>query len=153
MPPRPRNAQTFVKQIPTALADLEVELQTIVASHGFCPSIHGVCVDSPHSEVRMERLNCPNLAEKYETDADTPETIPEAVWDKIRRMVRIVYELEGIECIDITPYNFMQEGEGRVWMVDFGHAAYTTSKKGKPPANWFLRDFLEGNNCWNPDFR
>ena len=155
------HSDTFVKLIPSALADLEVELQTVVyEGHGFCPKVLGVrgptCADGS-TEVRMERLHCLNLAELYETDADTPQDIPEAVWDEVRRMVRTVFEVEGIECIDITPYNFMQEGSrgerGRVWMIDFGHATYTEAEKGQPPGNWFLREFVEGANSWNPDFR
>ena len=36
--------------------------------------------------------------------------------------------------------------------LDFGDAQYTKQGKGEKPANWFLRDFLDGVYDWNPDF-
>ena len=90
-----------------------MELQIVVSErHGFYPRVLGdrgpTCVGGS-TEVRMECPQCLDLAELYETDADTPQDTPEAVWDEVHRMVRTVFEVEGIECIDITPYNFMQE--------------------------------------------
>lgn len=65
-------------------------------------------------------------------------------------MVRTLFEEEGIEYIDITPYNFL-ENEGELYMIDFGDARYIPTNI---EMDWFLKEFLEdGVNSWNPDFR
>ncbi len=57
---------------------------------------------------------------------------------------------EGIEYIDITPYNFI-ELNNKIYLIDFGHARFRTKSKS---INWFLKRFLfDMINEYNPDFR
>jgi len=35
-------------------------------------------------------------------------------------------------------------------MIDFGDARYTDNDK---PVDWFVREFMEGENSWNPDYK
>jgi hypothetical protein len=43
----------------------------------------------------------------------------------------------------------MEDTEGKIWIIDFGHAYYTDPSK---KVNWFLKEFLDGEFGWNPDF-
>jgi hypothetical protein len=42
----------------------------------------------------------------------------------------------------------------KVWIIDFGHAYYSTTPLAddKKAINWFLREVLDGEKSWNPDF-
>lgn len=86
------------------------------------------------------------LADQY---SDDPAKIPKRVWQEIHRILSILFECEGIEYIDITSYNFMEDTEGKIWIIDFGHAYYTGQEK---KMNWFLKEFLDREYGWNPDF-
>jgi RIO-like serine/threonine protein kinase len=97
-------------------------------------------------EVTMEHLDALCLADMY---TDDPEKIPAEIWEKIRNIVRILYNDEGIEYIDITGYNFIEK-DNKIYIIDFGDAKYT---KKTEKINWFLEEFLNGYNGWNPDFR
>lgn len=128
----------------TASSELEIELQRVASQHGFCPKV----LSSEGIVFEMEKIDAPCLAEKYgEKSTDTPPWI----WNEIIRILAVLYECEGIEYIDITPYNFIEK-DGKVWIIDFGHAYYTKSQKQEKPQNWFLAEFLDGELVWNPDF-
>jgi tRNA A-37 threonylcarbamoyl transferase component Bud32 len=95
----------------------------------------------------MKKIDGFCLADLY---TDDPTMIPDWIWDEIQRILAILYEREGIEYIDITGYNFVQEtSTNKIWIIDFGHAYYTTLET---PVNWFLQEVLDGEKGWNPDF-
>jgi RIO-like serine/threonine protein kinase len=73
---------------------------------------------------------------------------------KVEHILETLFECEGIEYVDITSYNFMEDVDGKIWIIDFGDAYYTLEEKGAPAANWFLRSVLAGESgkAWNPDF-
>lgn len=126
----------------TNVSPLEAELQSIASNnYGFTPRIHSIEEDV----VIMDKINGLCLAEKY---TDDPKKIPMHIWQEIHRILLILFEREGIEYVDITSYNFMEDSEGKIWIIDFGHAYYT----GKKEVNWFLKEFLDGDFGWNPDF-
>lgn len=143
-------SKIFRKRIAEDAIQLEAELQSVSASHGFSPKIDSVS----ETHICMEDLQSPCLADEY---GDDPNDIPEWIWMCIRDMLTTLYEVEGIEYVDITPYNFILKGE-RVYVIDFGHAYYRKCNQSSllsqtAPENWFLRDFLDGQNSWNPDFK
>jgi tRNA A-37 threonylcarbamoyl transferase component Bud32 len=131
----------FIKEVDEEIGELEVELQTIATRHGFAPMIWDTEIVNGKIIITMDHLGSENLDDTY------GEEIPEEVWDEIRRIVRTLYEEEGIEYIDITPYNFIEK-DGKIYVIDFGDAKYTD---GEP--NWFLNEFLDGENSWNPDYK
>lgn len=136
----------FIKRIAVPLAEDEVYLQSIAALNGFAPRIYDICKDSDNWTVTMDDLGHTNtLSNIYGEDA---EKIPDWIWDEIRFIMNVLID-EGIEYVDITSYNFM-EVDGKIFVVDFGDAKYI--RKGVS-MNWFLRDFIDGHNGWNPDFR
>ena len=91
----------------------------------------------------MEKIDALCVADMYGEDV---EKLPNWIWEEIVRILTVLYTCEGIEYVDITPYNFI-EVNGKVWIIDFGHAYFTK------PKNWFLRDILKGEKGWNPDFK
>jgi serine/threonine-protein kinase RIO1 len=58
-----------------------------------------------------------------------------------------LYEVEGIEYPDITPYNFIKV-KNKIYIIDFGDAKYRDKE-----TNWFLTEFMDGENSWNPDYK
>ena len=126
---------------------LEAELQDIAASYGFAPKIQRI----DGNVAQMDSIEGLCLADFY---TDDPEAIPYVIWYKIELMLSVLFEREGIEYVDITSYNFMEDTEGKVWIIDFGDAYYTPKAKGEPASNWFLRSVLSGESvkAWNPDF-
>jgi len=131
-------------------ARLEIELQTIAANYDFSPKVYEVVPVETKLVFCMERIHAPCLAEVYGED---PRRIPRYVWQQIRDILQILYDEEGIEYIDITPYNFIERSDGKVYIIDFGDAYYTKQSGSREPNNTFLKDFLDGSYTWNPDFK
>ena len=122
---------------------LELELQNIASTYKFAPEIYEIEGETVH----MKKIDGLCLADLY---TDDPTMVPDWIWKEIQRILTILYEREGIEYIDITGYNFVQEtGTNKIWIIDFGHAYYTNPEK---PVNWFLQEILDGGKGWNPDF-
>jgi tRNA A-37 threonylcarbamoyl transferase component Bud32 len=136
----------FVKRLRNVNHRLEeVELQRLVSrNYDFAPKIHKLEFVDNDCLVYMDDVGkC--LADIY---GDAPDKIPMYIWSEIHEIVRILYEEEGIEYEDITPYNFTEK-DGKIYIIDFGHARYAL----KDTINWFLREFLDGENSWNPDYK
>jgi len=130
----------------------EIEMQEISANYGFSPKIIKSEITFNKEDrkyignITMENLNELCIADRYGED---PRNIPKIIWDQIRTIIRILYNEEGIEYIDITGYNFIEK-KGKVYIIDFGDAIYTRKDR---EMNWFLSYFLGGHNGWNPDFK
>lgn len=123
----------------TASSLLEIKLQKIASSHGFTPKV----LSQNGLEFEMEKIDAPCLADIY---GEEVENLPNWIWEEIVRILTVLYRCEGIEYVDITPYNFIEKN-GKVWIIDFGHAYFTK------PQNSFLEDILDGVRSWNPDFK
>jgi len=137
----------YSDKITNAEIENEIELQKISAKHGFSPKIIDYTFDEVSCVIKMENLNEMCLADKY---GDLSEHISKDIWRQIHDIIEYLYEQEGIEYIDITPYNFIEK-EDKVYIIDFGHAKYTNENK---KINWFLNEFLNDRiNEWNPDFK
>ena len=134
----------FIKRVSKETSDNEAELQRIASNYGFSPKVISVTKIDDACFITMEDLEAECLADVYGEDA---KDIPKWIWDEIRSMVTTLMDEEGIEYVDITPYNFIEK-DNRVYMIDFGDARYT---EGCP--NWFLSEFLDGENSWNPDYK
>ena len=127
-------------------AENEVELQKIADNYNFVPKIINTSFEEERCVIEMEYLESKNLADIY---GENIEEVPEHVWNSIRIILKILLEEEGIEYVDITPYNFMEK-DGKVYVIDFGHAYYTDLVDVNP----FLNDVLYNDlKSWNPDFK
>ncbi len=119
--------------------DNEISLQIIGSQLGVSPRILHTLQDTNKFYIVMERIEGMTLADFYGDD------IPEFAWKEVRRIVGLLLQ-NGIQYVDITPYNFMiEEKTEKIYVIDYGHAK-------KFSVNWFLMDFLGGSNKWNPDF-
>lgn len=136
----------FIKEVPITTSENEVELQMIAAKYGFSPNIISTSTLDKTCFICMEHLNRECLADVYSED---PNDIPTWIWDRIRMMVKTLLEDEGIEYPDITPYNFIEK-DNQVYMVDFGDAKYIDENN---PISWFVQEFIDGENSWNPDYK
>jgi len=134
----------FIKTVSADTSDLEIELQNVAHMYNFSPRILRTRRHGKNVRIYMERIDGDILSDLY---GDCAADIPKWIWDEIRTMIRVLYEDEGIEYVDITPYNFIEKDD-RIYMIDFGDAKYTN---GNP--NWFLLEFLDGENSWNPDYK
>lgn len=128
----------------------EIMLQKISSSYGFTPKILSTYCDDKYYYIEMENLNSMCVADKY---GEEPEDIPKQYWKQMKNIIQILYKKEGIEYIDITPYNFIEKND-KVYLIDFGHA-YLSDKTLNEPQNWFLKDFLSNKKFmeFNPDFK
>ena len=119
----------------------EARLQSASARLGLSPAV--LRTDN-RTFIEMELIPSMALAYRYGDDVDElPNDIRKQVYD-------IVYTLyqHGIQYVDITPYNFI-EHEGRVWIIDFGHAS-----NRKRLCRYLIKLFNEGYlHSWNADFR
>jgi len=127
-------------------AENEIELQEIASKYNFVPKIINKKFENERCVIEMEDLEAPNLAHTY---GENIEDIPEHVWNSIRIILKILLEEEGIEYVDITPYNFIEKDD-KIYIIDFGHAYYTDLVDINP----FLNDVLYNDlKSWNPDFK
>ena len=134
----------------------EIELQQIASKYGFTPKILSVTKNSSECIIHMEKINALCLAESW---GDQPSHIPVKFWKQMRCIVKLLFLREGIEYIDITPYNFLEKND-QIYLIDFGHAYFTPDKSKITPSNWFLKKFiaelsndeLDELNQYNPDF-
>jgi len=134
----------FIKKVSKETSDNEAEIQRTSAKYGFSPNVLSITKIDDVCFITMEDLDAECLADVYGEDA---KDIPEWIWNEIRGMVTTLFYQEGIEYVDITPYNFIEKNN-RIYMIDFGDARYS---EGGP--NWFLSEFLDGENSWNPDYK
>ena len=134
----------FTQKRDRKAVELEIELQSIASSYLFSPKIQDVIFTDNYCDIIMDKIDTMCLADLY---GDKPTDLPYFLWAKIHEVVQVLYEKEGIEYVDITPYNFI-EHENKIYIIDFGDAYY----KGDKPRNWFHKDFLNKPYGWNPDF-
>ena len=87
-----------------------------------------------------------NLSNNYGENATD---ISDEIFDKVAIIVRKLV-LNGIEYPDLTGYNFVEDGAGKIWIIDFEHATF------KPPrkiTNIHIRTICNGTKRWNPYFK
>ena len=124
---------------------LETDLQRKGAEYGLSPEI--IETDS-HTFIKMEDVGEMCIADKYgENIDDIPDHIRRDIWN----ILWILYSCCNIEYVDVTPYNFIEK-DGRVWVIDYGHAKYI--KRGK--VDTWLHCVLSDEQMilpeWNAEF-
>ena len=87
-----------------------------------------------------------NLSDAYgENAAD----IPKEVFDQVVKIVRNLV-LHHTEYPDLTGYNFIEDEDGKVWIIDFEHSSLMTTNQVK---NIHIQNICNGYTEWNPEFR
>ena len=117
--------------------DIHVKAQSLVPS----PTIIDCFTEHSKGYILMTRISGDTI---YNIYGQEPTDVPKSIWNQIHSIIYKLY-YNNIHYIDITPFNFIVDSKGSVHIIDFGDA-YTNK------VNWFLKDFLDGENVWNPDF-
>ena len=94
----------------------------------------------------MKKVGGMNLSDKY---GDNATDIPNEIFDQVIKIVRNLV-LHNIEYPDLTGYNFVEDSDGKVWIIDFGHASLMTSGQVD---NIHIQNICNGDKKWNPEFR
>ncbi len=131
----------YIKEVEAKNASLQIGLQKTSAEYNFSPKIFTSEWHGTRIRIYMEDVGDDTLANLY------GENVPEWIWNEIRYMIKTLFENEGIEYIAITPSNFIEK-DNRIYIIDFDDAKYTDGD-----INWFLSEFLKGENSWNPEYK
>ena len=100
--------------------------------------------------IIMEKITGMSVSDMY---GENPLDVPVNIFEKIRDILRILKD-HKLDYVDITGYNFIIDEDQKVYIIDFEHAIdRSIDINVNDGQSWFLNDFLEGNNDWNPDFR
>jgi len=137
----------YIKRIPLSERSvdrtrLEADLQRKASAHGFSPKIHRLIETDTDVTIEMDDLGAPCLADAY-----GKRKIPKRIWKQIYKILDTLLKKEKIEYVDITPYNFIEKDK-KIYIIDFGDAKIYEDGE----LNWFLKQFLDGDCGWNPDF-
>lgn len=103
--------------------------------------------DKQEKKMTMQKVNNDCLSNIYGENA---EDIPPQIFSQVRDIITKLH-YHHIEYPDITGYNFMEDFNGKVWIIDFGHAKCRDIEN--PIEDPFIINFINGLNAWNPEFR
>jgi RIO-like serine/threonine protein kinase len=94
----------------------------------------------------MRKAGKHNLSYIYGEDATD---IPDELFDQVVKIVRNLV-LHNIEYPDLTGYNFIEDSDGKVWIIDFEHSSLMTTNQVD---NIHIQNICNGDKKWNPDFK
>jgi tRNA A-37 threonylcarbamoyl transferase component Bud32 len=84
----------------------------------FIPKLYSY--DKEKKILKTQRINSMCVSDLY---GENFKDVPENVIEKIRDIVRYLHNI-GIIYPDITGYNFIEDKQSRIWVVDFEHCFY-----------------------------
>lgn len=113
--------------------------------------------DKLKRRLRMQKINQMSIADMY---GESFEKIPSSIIDRIRDIIKELYQY-GFVYPDITGYNFIEDKNGKIWIVDFEHMFFigTFGKKTNELTETqkehisFVEKFIEGHCGWNSRFK
>jgi RIO-like serine/threonine protein kinase len=94
----------------------------------------------------MYKIGNHNLSDHY---GDKATDVPKELFDQVIKIVRNLV-LHGIEYPDLTGYNFIEDENGIVGIIDFEHSSLMTSPQVN---NIHIQNICNGYKVWNPEFR
>jgi tRNA A-37 threonylcarbamoyl transferase component Bud32 len=112
-----------------------------------------ISYDKLKCELTMEKIEGSNLSDFYGEESFNINT---KLFDKVRNIVKKLYD-NNIIYPDITGYNFMQDKDGNIFIIDFEHTKFRFYKDEENNDHEYREDFVDkfinGLNNWNPEFR
>ena len=120
----------------------EVTLQKRAAEKGLAPRI----IDTDYKTyIKMEKINNMCIADMY---GEEFRECPKQLAKDIYKILYKLYHECDIQYVDVTPYNFIEDLDGRLWVIDFGDAIPVVK-------NWYLQEVFENESIleWNPDYK
>ena len=125
----------------------------------FIPKLYDY--DKKQQKLKTQKINGMSVADFY---GDNFENTPINVIAQIRNIVTCLYNI-GIVYPDITGYNFIEDKDSNIWIVDFEHCFYINHNNNSKDLNIdndiedkedhldFVNRFCFNNeNSWNPYF-
>jgi tRNA A-37 threonylcarbamoyl transferase component Bud32 len=123
----------------------------------FIPKLYDY--DKTNKKLKTQKINGLSISDFY---GDKFEDIPERIIDNIRYIINYLYNI-GIIYPDITGYNFIEDSNSNIWIVDFEHCFYInhyskdndnlTEIKYKDEHIDFVNRFcFKNEQGWNPYF-
>jgi len=106
---------------------------------------HWLSYDHETKTMILEKIDQMNVADMYGADFTS---VPKSIVDKMREIIATLYS-KNIVYLDITPYNFIEDKEGKVWNIDFEHASFLGAPEGDTS---FVEAFINGEESWNEAF-
>ena len=94
----------------------------------------------------MKKVGNHNLSDNYGENATD---IPKELFDQVVKIVRNLV-LHNIEYPDLTGYNFVEDSNGKVWIIDFEHSSLMSTKHID---NIHIQNICNGYKKWNPEFK
>jgi tRNA A-37 threonylcarbamoyl transferase component Bud32 len=107
--------------------------------YSFIPDV--ISYDETKCEMTIQKIDNLCISDMYgENFMDVPESIRE----NIKEIISTLYN-DGICYPDITGYNFIEDNNGKIWIIDFEHCFWRHIK--------FVKAFISSNvQTWNPYF-
>ena len=93
----------------------------------------------------MYKIGNHNLSDHY---GEKATDVPNKLFDQVVKIVRNLV-LHRIEYPDLTGYNFMEDNDEKVWIIDFEHSCLMTSPQVN---NIHIQNICNGYKSWNPEF-
>ena len=109
----------------------------------YTPKIHNY--NNQKDTLIMDEIYEMNISDMY---GEKAKDVPSYIFDKIRKIIIELNE-NNIDYPDITGYNFI-EYKDKIYIIDFGDAKIIKDKNLASP---FVKDFINGLNQWNPEFK
>lgn len=117
----------------------EYEIHKLAEKHfDFVPKIFSYNMTT--LELKMQLIKPMCIADFY---GDESHQVPSRIFNEIRSIIKMLME-KGIIYQDITGYNFIEDSNGKVWIIDFGDAILFDP---------FVIKFLNGTNNWNKNYK
>ena len=112
-----------------------------------------ISYDNVKKELIMSKIKNLCISDMY---GEKFNDIPYELIQQIRNIIKILYE-DGFNYVDITGYNFIEDTNGKVWIIDFEHCfckgSYNILNDLEKKYIKFIEDFIYNNiDSWNPDF-
>lgn len=135
----------YVADLSSESVRTEVHLQRLSSSMEVSPRILHT---DYQTFVHMEAIPSMCIADKY---GESISDLPVWIQTQIVEHLWTLYSCCQIQYIDVTPYNII-EHEGRVWIIDFGHAYRNRPKSRLHP---YLKRMFDTWKLveWNPEFK
>lgn len=123
----------------------EFMMHTYVQEQNFDFVPHWLSYDYETGTMLIQKIDQMNVADMYGSDFFS---VPESIVKQMRKIIASLYD-KNIVYPDITPYNFIEDKEGKVWIIDFEHSFF----KGAPEGDaTFVEAFINGEESWNEAF-
>lgn len=123
----------------------EYMMHSYVQEQNFDFVPHWLSYDFETKIMLIEKIDQMNVADMYGADFSS---VPESIIKQMREIIKTLYS-KNIVYPDITPYNFIEDKEGKVWIIDFEHCFFLGAPEGDTT---FVEAFINGEESWNEAF-